>query len=98
MKFQLADKYLLSESEVIKKLHLEDDDLLNWYAWKLSYPNNKLSKSLPMFIWKGAEMSGRYWRPSDLNKLVAFGKKYPKRRQYERLKFKRRTNDRKRDN
>ena len=44
-----------------------------WYKWKRSNPDNDLSKLLPDYIQEGARQT-RYWKQSDVWKLLEFRK------------------------
>lgn len=50
--------------------------LNNWYWFKREHPNNKYARLLPEFEQEG-ERQTRYWKQSDIWKLMEFKSKIP---------------------
>ncbi len=48
----------------------------NWYRWKKIYPDNEYAKLLPDYIQNGSRKT-RYWKTSDVWKIVEFKCKIP---------------------
>lgn len=51
----------------------------SWYRWKRAYPNNEYAQMLPDFERHGAHRA-RYWKYSDIPKLLAFKEAIPQGR------------------
>lgn len=48
----------------------------NWYMWKRKNPKHELAKLIPDFYQDG-ERQTRYWRQSDIPKLIEFKNSIP---------------------
>ena len=48
----------------------------NWYMWKRKHPKDKLARLLPDFHQDGNRQT-RYWRTSDIPKLIEFKNSIP---------------------
>lgn len=81
------------ETRIMKKVNNPDDRLLKveevsvmigtsapainyWYRFKKAYPDNEYSRMLPNFIQNGGRQT-RYWKQSDIPKLIAFRDNLP---------------------
>ena len=70
---------LLNATQTAAKVGISINTLNTWYRFKVMYPNNKYSKILPNYSQKG-ERQTRYWKESDIQKLIEFQKTIPKGR------------------
>lgn len=74
------------KKEKERKLRLEEVALLvgsstltinNWYKFKRLYPDDEYAKLLPDYEQNGGKTSTRYWKESDIYKLLEFKTKIP---------------------
>ena len=57
--------------EVALLLDISVPTLNNWYKYKKYYPNDEMSKLLPMPVQKAPRQT-RYWQESDIQQLIQF--------------------------
>lgn len=72
-------KRLLKVEEVAVLIGVSVKTINNWYAFKNAYPSNDFSKKLPKPIQSGLRQT-RYWKESDIWKLIDFKDNIPKGR------------------
>lgn len=70
---------LLKLEEVAVLIGSSFKSINNWYMFKRANPDNEYAKMLPDFIQHGARQT-RYWRESDLWKLIQFKNAIPQGR------------------
>ena len=69
----------LTAAQVVVMLGISENTLNFWYRFKRENPDNEIAQLLPDYI-KDSEKSKRYWKRSDLNKLIRFQQAIPKGR------------------
>lgn len=62
---------MLRIEEVALTINSSVQTLNNWYRWKKLNPENEYASMLPDYIQQGAKQT-RYWRASDIGKLLEF--------------------------
>ena len=70
---------LLNVTEVALLIGSSLNSINNWYRFKKLNPDDAYAKMLPDFVQKGNRKT-RYWRQSDIGKLIEFKNKLPKGR------------------
>lgn len=70
---------LLRLEEVAILIGSSGKSINNWYMFKKQYPDNAYAKILPDFIQEG-ERQTRYWKESDIWKLIKFKGSIPQGR------------------
>lgn len=70
---------LLKLEEVAVLIGSSFKSINNWYMFKRANPDNEYAKMLPDFIQRGARQT-RYWKESDLWKLIQFKNAIPQGR------------------
>lgn len=70
---------MFNVTEVALIVNSSINSINNWYRFKKLNPDNEYAKLLPDFIQKG-ERRTRYWKQSDIDKLLEFKNKLPKGR------------------
>lgn len=71
-----SNERLLRLEEVAVMIGSSSQTINYWYRFKKAYPDNEYSQMLPNFIQDG-ERQTRYWKPSDIQKLVNFKNTIP---------------------
>lgn len=66
----MGDRMLRIE-EVALTINSSVQTLNNWYRWKKLNPDNELASILPDYIQQGPKQT-RYWKSSDIGKLLEF--------------------------
>lgn len=74
-----SNERLLKLEEVAILIGSSGKSINNWYWFKRENPDNEYAKMLPDFIQEGARQT-RYWRESDIWKLIDFKHKIPQGR------------------
>lgn len=69
----------LTAQQVVIMLGISENTLNFWYRFKREHPENEIAQLLPEYT-KESEKSKRYWKRSDLDKLIKFQKSLPKGR------------------
>lgn len=69
----------LTAQQVVVMLGISENTLNFWYRFKRENPDNEVAQLLPDYI-KDSERSKRYWKRSDLPKLIKFQQALPKGR------------------
>jgi len=69
----------LTAQQVVVILGISENTLNFWYRFKRENPENEIAKLLPDYIKKN-EKSKRYWKRTDLDKLIKFQQSLPKGR------------------
>ena len=69
----------LTAAQVVVILGISENTLNFWYRFKREHPENEIAQLLPDYT-KESEKSKRYWKRSDLDKLVRFQQALPKGR------------------
>ena len=67
---------LLKLEEVAILIGVSGKSINNWYWFKRENPNNEYARILPDYIQDGSHQT-RYWRESDIWKLVEFKQAIP---------------------
>lgn len=75
----MAEERLLKIEEVAVIIGSSSKSINNWYWFKRENPRNEYAKMLPDFIQMGSRQT-RYWRESDIWKLLEFKHKIPQGR------------------
>ena len=70
---------LLTINEVCAYIGRSQHTVNYWYKWKQENPEHELAKILPMYTQKGGRQT-RYWKRSDLWRLIEFKTKVPQGR------------------
>lgn len=70
---------LLSVTQVAVLVGVVPKTVDIWYRWKRQAPDHELASLLPDYIQDG-EKQKRYWRESDVWKMIEFRSKIPKGR------------------
>ena len=70
---------LLNATEVALAIGISVHTLDLWYRFKRQYPQNEYAKILPAYT-KKTMKSNRYWKQSDIWRLMDFKKRIPKGR------------------
>lgn len=76
---ELKDERLLKLEEVAVIIGSSVKSINNWYWFKRENPDNEYARMLPDYIQEGARQT-RYWKESDIWKLVAFKQAIPQGR------------------
>lgn len=66
----------LNINELSLAINVSLNTINYWYRFKKHFPEEELSKELPDFEQEG-EKATRYWKQSDVWKLIEFKKKVP---------------------
>lgn len=74
----LDGEKLLRVEEVAVEIGRSIFTINNWYRFKKTHPEDKYAKLLPEFYQLEGERQTRYWRKSDIPKLLAFRDALPK--------------------
>ena len=75
----MAEERLLKLEEVAVVVGCSFKTINNWYMFKKAYPDNEYAQILPEFIQDGPRQT-RFWRESDIWKLIEFKKAIPQGR------------------
>ena len=75
----MQEERLLKLEEVALRVDVSFKTINNWYMFKKQNPDNEYAKLLPDFIQSGARQT-RYWRESDIWKLIEFKQAIPQGR------------------
>lgn len=75
----MEDDRLLRLEEVAILIGSSGKSINNWYWFKRENPDNEYAKMLPDFIQDGNRQT-RYWKQSDVWKLIEFKKVLPRGR------------------
>lgn len=67
----MSEDKLITITEVCYITDTSIQTINNWYKWKRLNPDNIYAKFLPDYIQDGARQK-RYWKLSEVDKLVAF--------------------------
>ena len=78
-KKQQQEERLLKLEEVAILIGSSGKSINNWYWFKRENPDNEYAQMLPDFIQNG-ERQTRYWRESDIWKLIEFKNAIPQGR------------------
>lgn len=70
------DDRLLKVEEVALSVGVSVKTINNWYWFKRDHPEHELAELLPDFIQEGVRQT-RYWKRSDLWKLLEFKSRLP---------------------
>ena len=70
------EERLLKLEEVALKVGVSFKTINNWYAFKKQNPDNEIAQLLPDFIQHAARQT-RFWKESDIEKLIEFKSKIP---------------------
>ena len=70
---------LLTAQQVVVMLGISENTLNFWYRFKRENPDNEVAQLLPEYT-KESGRAKRYWKRSDLPKLVKFQQALPKGR------------------
>lgn len=70
---------LLKLEEVAILIGSSGKSINNWYWFKRENPDNEYAKMLPDYVQEGARQT-RYWKESDIWKLIEFKKSIPQGR------------------
>lgn len=74
-----SSERLLRIEEVAIIIGSSSKSINNWYWFRRENPDNEYAKMLPDFIQEGARQT-RYWRESDIWKLIEFKNAIPQGR------------------
>lgn len=74
-----ASERLLKLEEVAVLIGSSGKSINNWYMFKRENPKNEYAKMLPDFVQNGPRQT-RYWKESDIWKLVKFKQSIPQGR------------------
>lgn len=74
----LDGEKLLRVEEVAVEIGRSIFTINNWYRFKKEYPENKYAKLLPDFYQLEGERQTRYWKKSDIPKMLIFRDALPK--------------------
>ena len=69
---------MLRIEEVAVEIHSSIYSINNWYRFKRENPDNKYAKLLPDFYQPEGTRQTRYWRKSDMPKLIDFKTTIPR--------------------
>ena len=69
----------LTAQQVVVMLGISENTLNFWYRFKRENPDNEVAQLLPDYMKEG-EKGKRYWKRTDLNKLIKFQQTLPKGR------------------
>lgn len=72
----MAEERLLKLEEVAMLIGSSCKSINNWYWFRRENPDNEYAKMLPEYTQHGARQT-RYWKESDLWKLIEFKKAIP---------------------
>ena len=72
----MTDCRLLKVEEVAVTIGSSVQSINNWYRFKKQNPDNEYAKLLPEYIQQSERMT-RYWRDSDIWKLIEFKQSIP---------------------
>lgn len=72
----MAESRLLKIEEVAILIGSSSKSINNWYWFKRENPDDEYAKILPDYIQEGARQT-RYWRESDIWKLIEFKQSIP---------------------
>ena len=75
----MSNNDLLSVQEVAVVIKSSVPTISSWYRWKNKHPKHELAQMLPNFERHGAHRA-RYWRYSDIPKLIDFKNAIPQGR------------------
>lgn len=75
----MQEERLLKLEEVALRVDVSFKTINNWYMFRKQNPDNEYAKMLPDFIQSGARQT-RYWRESDIWKLIEFKQAIPQGR------------------
>lgn len=75
----MAGERLLKLEEVAILIGSSSKSINNWYWFKRENPDNEYAKLLPDYIQEGSRQT-RYWRESDVWKLIEFKQSIPQGR------------------
>lgn len=67
---------LLKVEEVALTIGSSCQTINNWYRWKRLHPENEYAQLLPDYI-QSAPRQARYWKSSDIWKLIKFKNSIP---------------------
>lgn len=70
---------LLRVEEVALLIDSSVKTIQNWYQFKRAQPENEYAQMLPDYVQEGGRQK-RYWKESDIPKLLEFKRKIPKGR------------------
>ena len=69
----------LTAQQVVVMLGISENTLNFWYRFKRENPDNEVAQLLPDYT-KDSEKGKRYWKRTDLDKLIKFQQSIPKGR------------------
>lgn len=72
----MTDCRLLKVEEVAVTIGSSVQSINNWYRFKKQNPDNEYAKLLPEYIQQSERMT-RYWRDTDIWKLIEFKQSIP---------------------
>lgn len=72
----MTDCRLLKVEEVAVTIGSSVQSINNWYRFKKQNPDNEFAQLLPEYIQQSERMT-RYWRDSDIWKLIEFKQSIP---------------------
>ena len=72
----MAREKMLRLEEVAILIGVSGKTINNWYMFKKQFPDNEYAQILPEFIQSGSRQT-RYWKESDIAKLLTFARKIP---------------------
>lgn len=75
----MQEERLLRLEEVAVALGCSSKSINNWYWFRRENPDNEYAKMLPNYIQAGTRQT-RFWRESDIPKLLAFKQAIPQGR------------------
>lgn len=70
------EERLFNATEVSLIINSSLNSISNWYRFKKYNPDNEYAKMLPDYIQEGKRRT-RYWRQSDIEKLIEFKNSIP---------------------
>lgn len=70
------EERLLNATEVALIINSSLNSINNWYRFKRYNPDNEYAQMLPDYIQSGNKRT-RYWKQSDIGKLIAFKSSIP---------------------
>jgi predicted DNA-binding transcriptional regulator AlpA len=70
---------LLNAQEVAVTVGISVPTLNSWYKWRKLEPEHKMAELLPDYVQEGGRQT-RYWKDTDIWKLIKFRQELPKGR------------------
>lgn len=73
----MAEDRLIKAPELSMLVDTSIQAITTWYRWRDANPDNELAKLLPDFIIQKGGRKTRYWKYSDVWKLIEFKNRIP---------------------